>query len=154
MGGISEALAASAEAAGAAIRTDAEVPRSTSPAGAPRASRSRPASEITAPLVASGAHPRTTVLELVGAEHSPTRSVTDMRRWRSRGGSVKINCVLSEPPRYEGLAEESGRPAARELHAVPVDRLPGARLAGRHPRRARRRALRGGRGAERRRPDR
>ena len=24
-----------------------------------------------------------------------------MRRYRSRGGSVKINCILSEPPRYE-----------------------------------------------------
>ena len=29
-----------------------------------------------------------------------------MRRYRSRGGSVKINMVLSEPPRYERVSEE------------------------------------------------
>ena len=29
-----------------------------------------------------------------------------MRRYRTRGGSVKINMVLSEPPRYEGVADE------------------------------------------------
>ena len=35
-----------------------------------------------------------------------------MRRFRSRGGSVKINCILSEPPRYEGVSDED---AARLL---------------------------------------
>ena len=59
-----------------------------------------------APLVASGAHPRTTVLELTGAEHFPDEVVRDMRRFRSRGGSVKVNCILSEPPRYEGVSKE------------------------------------------------
>ena len=29
-----------------------------------------------------------------------------MRRYRTRGGSVKINMVLSEPPRYEGVDDE------------------------------------------------
>jgi phytoene dehydrogenase-like protein len=60
--------------------------------------------------VASGAHPRTTVLDMVGAEHFPDEVVRDMRRYRSRGGSVKINCVLAEPPRYEHVsAEEADR---------------------------------------------
>jgi phytoene dehydrogenase-like protein len=36
-----------------------------------------------------------------------------MRRYRSRGGSVKINCVLSEPPRYENASPEE---AERLLH--------------------------------------
>ena len=32
-----------------------------------------------------------------------------MRRYRTRGGSVKINMVLSEPLRYEGVSpEEAG----------------------------------------------
>ena len=31
-----------------------------------------------------------------------------MRRFRSRGGSVKVNWVLSEPPRYEGVSAEDG----------------------------------------------
>ena len=49
----------------------------------------------------SGAHPKTTVLDLVGAEHFPDEVVEDMRRYRSRGGSVKVNWILSEPPRFE-----------------------------------------------------
>ena len=64
--------------------------------------------EIHAPLVVSGAHPRTTVLDLAGAEHFPEDVVTDMRRYRSRGGSVKVNCILSEPPRYEHVSPEDG----------------------------------------------
>ena len=48
----------------------------------------------------SGAHPKTTVLDLVGGEHFPEEVVTDMERYRSRGGSVKVNWILSEPPRF------------------------------------------------------
>ena len=44
---------------------------------------------------------RRTVLDLVGAEHFPDEVAEDMRRYRTRGGSVKVNAVLSEPPRYE-----------------------------------------------------
>jgi phytoene dehydrogenase-like protein len=106
MGGISQAIAKSAESAGAVIRTDAEVRsidvRDGRVAGVTLVS----GEEVHAPLVASGAHPRTTVLELAGAEHFPDEVVRDMRRYRSRGGSVKVNCVLSERPRYEGLSEE------------------------------------------------
>jgi len=50
--------------------------------------------------VLSGAHPKTTVLDLVGAEHFPDEVGEDMRRYRSRGGSVKVNWILSEPPRF------------------------------------------------------
>jgi phytoene dehydrogenase-like protein len=62
--------------------------------------------EIRAPIVASGAHPKTTVLDLAGAEHFPDEVAQDMRRYRTRGGSVKINLVLSEAPRYEGVTPE------------------------------------------------
>jgi phytoene dehydrogenase-like protein len=54
----------------------------------------------------SGAHPKTTVLDLCGPEHFPADVVEDMRRYRTRGGSVKVNWVLSEPPRYEGVSAE------------------------------------------------
>ncbi len=46
------------------------------------------------------------MLDLVGAEHFPDEVAGDMRRYRSRGGSVKINCILSEPPRYTAGGEE------------------------------------------------
>ena len=38
-----------------------------------------------------------------GAEHFPDDVVEDLRRYKTRGGSVKVNWVLSEPPRYEGV---------------------------------------------------
>ena len=62
--------------------------------------------ELRAPVVVSGAHPKTTVLDLAGAEHFPDEVVEDLRRYKTRGGSVKVNWVLSEPPRYEGVSDE------------------------------------------------
>ncbi len=106
MGGISQAIAASARHSGATIRTGAGVRSIDVRDGRTTGVTLDSGEEIRAPLVVSGAHPRTTVLELAGAEHFPEDVVTDMRRYRSRGGSVKVNCILSEPPRYEGVAAE------------------------------------------------
>ena len=108
MGGISQALARSAESAGATIRTGAGV-RSIDVSGGRAGGVTLDSGErLTAPLVVSGAHPRTTVLDMVGAEHFPDEVVRDMRRYRSRGGSVKVNCILCEPPRYEGVSARDG----------------------------------------------
>jgi phytoene dehydrogenase-like protein len=108
MGGISEAMARSAEASGATIRTGANVRSIDVRDGRTTGVTLESGEQIEAPLVVSGAHPRTTVLELAGAEHFPEEVVHDMERYRSRGGSVKINCILSEPPRYDrALPEES-----------------------------------------------
>jgi len=107
MGGISQAIAASARHSGATIRTGAGVRSIDVRGGRTTGVTLESGEEIRAPLVVSGAHPRTTVLELAGAEHFPEDVVTDMRRYRSRGGSVKVNYILSEPPRYEGVADEA-----------------------------------------------
>ncbi len=53
-----------------------------------------------APIVASGAHPKTTILDLAGGENFPDAVREDMEAYRTRGGSVKVNMVLSEPPDY------------------------------------------------------
>ena len=106
MGAISRAMARSAEDAGGEILTGAEVAsidvRNGSAVGVTLAD----GTELRAPVVASGAHPKTTVLDLAGAEHFPAEIGEDMRRYRTRGGSVKVNLVLSEPPRYEGVTDE------------------------------------------------
>jgi phytoene dehydrogenase-like protein len=106
MGGISQALARSAESAGATIRTGAAVRSIDVSGGRATGVTLESGEQLHAPLVASGAHPRTTVLDMVGGEHFPDEVVQDMRRYRSRGGSVKINCILSEPPRYERVPAE------------------------------------------------
>jgi phytoene dehydrogenase-like protein len=106
MGAISRAMARSAEDAGAEILTGADVAsidvRNGSTVGVTLAD----GTELRAPVVASGTHPKTTVLDLAGAEHFPAEIGEDMRRYRTRGGSVKVNLVLSEPPRYEGVTDE------------------------------------------------
>ena len=103
MGAISNAIARSAESAGAVIRTGAEVASIDVRDGRTVGVTLADGEELRAPIVASGAHPKTTVLDLAGAENFPTEVADHMRRYRTRGGSVKINMVLSELPRYEGV---------------------------------------------------
>jgi phytoene dehydrogenase-like protein len=109
MGAISTAIARSAEDAGAVLRTDAEVASIDVRDGRVVGVTLADGSELRAPIVASGAHPKTTILHLAGGEHFPEDVARDMRRYRTRGGSVKINMVLSEPPRYEGVTADEQR---------------------------------------------
>ena len=106
MGAISTAIARSAESAGAEILTGAEVASIDVRNGATIGVTLADGTELRAPVVASGAHPKTTVLELTGAENFPTEVAEDMSHYRTRGGSVKVNMVLSEPPKYVGVTEE------------------------------------------------
>ena len=55
---------------------------------------------IRAKAVVSNAHPKTTYLDLVGEEHLPDDVVRDVRRYRTRSGSVKVNIGLAELPVY------------------------------------------------------
>ena len=106
MGAISKAMARSAESAGAEIRTGAEVVSIDVRNGAAIGVTLADGTELRAPIVASGAHPKTTVLDLTGAENFPAEVAEDMERYRTRGASVKVNLVLSEPPVYEGVTDE------------------------------------------------
>ncbi len=106
MGAISQAIARAAESAGAEILTGAEVASIDVRNGAAIGVTLADGTELRAPIVASGAHPKTTVLELAGAENFPAEIGEDMARYRTRGASVKVNMVLSEPPKYEGVTEQ------------------------------------------------
>jgi len=114
MGAISEAIASSARASGATIRTNADVTSIDVDGGRVTGVTLSSGEQIHAPLVLSGAHPKHTILGLVGAEHFPQNVADDMRRYRTRGASVKINAVLSEPPRYVNAAPDV---AEQLLHA-------------------------------------
>src|SRR6202789_835744 len=106
MGAISEAIAASARASGAQIRTEAEV-ASIDIEGERVVGVTLASGEVLrAPIVASGAHPKNTILDMAGAENFSEEIVEDMRRFRTRGGSVKINMILKQAPRYIGVDDE------------------------------------------------
>jgi phytoene dehydrogenase-like protein len=106
MGAISEALSRSAQSRGATVRTNAAVQSIDIREGRVTGVTLETGEEVAAPLVVSGAHPRTTILDLAGAEHFSEDVVRDMRRYKSRGGSVKVNCILREPPLYERATPE------------------------------------------------
>jgi phytoene dehydrogenase-like protein len=106
MGAISQAIARSAQSLGAEIRTGASVDSIDVRDGRVLGVTLESGETLSAPVVVSGAHPKTTVLDMAGAEHFPEEVVEDLRRYKTRGGSVKVNWVLSEPPRYENASPE------------------------------------------------
>jgi len=141
MGMISTAIARSAEASGATIMTNADVAKINVNGGAVTGVTLAGGEVINAPIVASGAHPKSTILDLVGGEHFEDEVRTDMERYRTRGGSVKVNLVLNEAPRYEGVTPEEQKlllsagvnicPSINYLEAAWQDALQGRPAA--HP---------------------
>jgi phytoene dehydrogenase-like protein len=107
MGGISAAMARAAEAAGAEIRTDAEVDRvAINASGRAVGVALADGSLVRAQRVVSCAHPVTTYLSLIGEERLPGDVVHDVRRYRTRSGSVKLNVALSELPAFPAWDQE------------------------------------------------
>ncbi len=107
MGGISTAMARAAEAAGAEIRTDAEVDRvAINASGRAVGVALADGSLVRAQRVVSCAHPVTTYLSLIGEERLPGDVVRDVKRYRTRSGSVKLNVALSELPAFPAWDQE------------------------------------------------
>ena len=100
MGGVTAALAASAEAAGAEIVSDRSVRRVVVSNGRAVGVELEDGSIVRAGRFISNAHPVTTYLDLVGVEHLSGEVVRAIRRYRSRSGSVKVNVALGELPRF------------------------------------------------------
>jgi phytoene dehydrogenase-like protein len=99
MGAVSAALASAARAAGAEIRTAAPVRSVAIREGRARGVELEDGTVLPARRVISNAHPITTYLDLVGEAHLPDQVVRDVRRYRTRSGSVKVNLALGELPR-------------------------------------------------------
>ena len=99
MGAVSGALASAARAAGAEIRTAAPVRSVAIRDGRARGVELEDGTVLRARRVISNAHPITTYLDLVGAAHLPDEVVRDVRRYRTRSGSVKVNLALAELPK-------------------------------------------------------
>jgi phytoene dehydrogenase-like protein len=101
MGGVAAAMARSAESAGAELRTGAEVDRiAINASGRAVGVALADGSLIRSQRVVSGAHPVTTYLSMIGEERLPGDVVRDVKRYRTRSGSVKINVALSDLPEF------------------------------------------------------
>jgi phytoene dehydrogenase-like protein len=99
MGAVSNAIAEAARAFGAEVRAGAPVVRVLVEAGRATGVELADGTLLRARRVISNAHPTTTYLDLVGERHLPDDVVADIRRYRTRSGSVKVNLGLSDLPR-------------------------------------------------------
>jgi phytoene dehydrogenase-like protein len=105
MGGFSEVLATAARAAGVEIRTDVSVRNVAIEDGRAIGVETDDGSVLPASRVISNAHPITTYLDLIGEPFLPSEVVRDIKRYRTRSGSVKVNLGLGElpmPMEYDG----------------------------------------------------
>jgi phytoene dehydrogenase-like protein len=107
MGGLSSAMARAAQASGAEVRTDAEVDRVAITTGGRAVGVSlSDGALVRSQRVVSSAHPVTTYRDLIGEERLPGDVVRDVRRYRTRSGSVKLNVALSELPAFPSWDQE------------------------------------------------
>jgi phytoene dehydrogenase-like protein len=100
MGGVTQAMAASARSFGAEIRTSAPVSRITTSGGAVTGVVLDDGDELTAPIVVTTAHPAISFLELVDRAALPADFVADIERWKTRSGTVKVNLALDRLPTF------------------------------------------------------
>jgi len=105
-GAVSDAIRSAALAAGAEVRTGAGVRKIRIRNGEVAGVGLESGEEIRARIVSSSVDPRLTFLRMVGEENLPTEFVADVRRYRFRGSSGKVNLAL------DGLPEFRARPGA------------------------------------------
>jgi phytoene dehydrogenase-like protein len=104
-GSVSAAIAASAQAHGAEIRTNASVLRVSVSSGKARGVVLESGEELHADCIVSGADPRRTFMGLVGEAHLPDEFAGAIKRYKFRGASAKVNLALAELPRFSCLPE-------------------------------------------------
>jgi phytoene dehydrogenase-like protein len=120
MGAISEALASSARSRGAVIRRSSKVVRIVVRGGAATGVVISGGEEIPARVIASGAHPQTTFLDLVEPGHLDEEFLEAIRRYRTEGTSLKINLALDGLPDFRAVpGNEIGAQHRATIHICP-----------------------------------
>ena len=103
MGGLSEALANAAKAAGVEIRTGAHVAGVAGVDGDAPKVVLEGGEEIESRIVVSNADPRSTFLNLVDPVDLDPNFLLKMRNYRAPGVAAKINLALSGLPQFSGV---------------------------------------------------
>ena len=102
-GAISDACAGAARAAGAEIRTSTAVSKIIVKEGAAVGVVLENGDYLTAGLVSSSVDPHLTFVKMVGDEHLPGEFMADVRRYKFRGSSGKVNLALDALPDFTAL---------------------------------------------------
>lgn len=121
MGGLAAALAASARAHGAELRTGAEVARVLVRAGRAAGVALADGTEVAAEVVVSNADPKRTFLKLVDRAELPPDFVAQIEAFKCEGTSFKVNLALGELPSYRALPSAGLAPQHRTTtHLCPT----------------------------------
>jgi phytoene dehydrogenase-like protein len=102
-GAISNAIAGAAREAGVEIRTGAAVARISTKQGHATGVVLANGDELEADIVLSSVDPRLTFLDFIDSGELPTEFVDDVRRYRFRGSSGKVNLALDALPDFSCL---------------------------------------------------
>ena len=105
MGAISEAIAASARAAGADIRTSAPVARILTSGDRVTGVTLESGEEFHAPVVVATVHPKIAFLEMLDHEALPADFVRDIVSYQTRSGTVKVNFAVDRLPTFTSHPE-------------------------------------------------
>jgi phytoene dehydrogenase-like protein len=100
MGAVSAACEQAARFFGAEIRVSSPVQRVQTSNGRVRGVVLDSGDEIVAPIVVTACHPKITFLEQLSESELPAEFVEDIRHWKTRSGTVKINLALAELPEF------------------------------------------------------
>jgi phytoene dehydrogenase-like protein len=106
-GALTQAMAAAAQAAGAEIRTNAEVAEIRIKDGAAVAVVLKSGDEIAAKTIISNADPKRTLLKLVDPIHLTPGFAEKLQHYRTMGAVAKINLALSGLPMFTALKNSS-----------------------------------------------
>jgi phytoene dehydrogenase-like protein len=119
MGAVSEAIAASARASGATIRTNAAVSQVLVRGGRASGVVLESGEEIEAATVASNLDPKITFLRLLEEKHLDGEFVAAIRRFRIEGTSCKINLALNGLPEFTAFPGAPGPQHKATMHICP-----------------------------------
>ena len=102
-GAISNAIADSARASGVEIRTEVAVSKIIVKDNAAVGVVLANGDYLTADVISSSVDPNLTFMKMVGPEHLPREFVEDVRRYKYRGSSGKVNLALDALPDFTAI---------------------------------------------------
>ena len=102
-GAISNSIADAAREAGVEIRTEAPIAKILIKSGRATGVVLENGDEIGAEVVSSSVDPRLTFMKMIGEEHLPDDFCTDLKRYKYRGSSGKVNLALDGLPNFKSL---------------------------------------------------
>jgi len=116
MGAVTQAMASAAKAAGAEIRTGAEVIEISVRNGAATGVLLSTGEEIQAKAVISNADPKRTLLKLTDPVHLSPDFVQKLQHYRGNGTVAKVNLALSGLPKFNALPNGDSSALRGRIH--------------------------------------